>query len=757
MRFPLQQLGHRESDYERPTMKWECGWRREGRSCEAGPDACGNCQAARQSVCEPRQQGGNWVCTRSPMFGGPCAEGPDRDGNCCHPRPAQPVCKPRLKLRGRRGRFVKIIAGLTLAVLLLLLLAPGSYDNLSPGPLSSAHAGLRPEAAGKPNQCSLCHVAADARHAFGALLTAVRPGDPLANSQRCASCHFTDEQLADRDIFKVHSTPPSRLEPATRRAQDRAAGRADQPGPGASPGLDLALARLLGSPAGQPDAELACATCHVEHHGQTLSLAAMSDAACQVCHTDAFARFGRGHPEFHLGPQPAGLNFNHLEHQRREPEAFNCASCHEVAPDRLGGVVSFRGFDQSCATCHAEDFRPLALPMPIVQLPALEPDADWWNPQATLDPDASLPPTMLLLLAGDPAVRPELSQLVDAQGDLTAVTSLRLTQEDEDTLAEAIRRLLIDLSADDPAGLRQRLASALNLPADHPHVVRLARELRPAREAVFLFAFDHLEALELDEAVADELPAFTATLPDAAGPPAVQYLFADAQQTADHDQLIARAAHADPLIVALLDALGESARQPDAPASPDKPSRHLAADLLKTSARQWETSCLSCHSPGDDAQGLPRIVWQSPPRSLGFRKFDHATHVPRTHPPAELADLARHATAQTPAAASPTATQGRPAPPDDDPARQLATHHPDQAACLSCHGFATPTTASGSPSGSAPRSDPPSSGLQPVAVASCVDCHSPHQPAGDACLTCHDYHHQRPLLRGLPHLRATAD
>ena len=96
----LQARGARESPYERPDRKWLCGWAAEGRPCWLGPDPKGRCAVTHE--CHPVRQGDRWQCTRSPVFGGACDDGPLSDGSCCRPIPR---CQPVRSLRAQRGRL----------------------------------------------------------------------------------------------------------------------------------------------------------------------------------------------------------------------------------------------------------------------------------------------------------------------------------------------------------------------------------------------------------------------------------------------------------------------------------------------------------------------------------------------------------------------------------------------------------------------------------------------------------------------------
>ena len=786
MNFPLQQTDHRASRYERPNQKWECGWACEGAGCAAGPDARGRCQVHRQSICEPRKDGDRWVCTRLSVDGGPCVAGPRPDGRCCRPAGTHPACSPRLKLRARRGRVVGAVAAATLGLLAIALASPWSLELVSPGPVSRAHASLDPALAsaggGAGHQCAACHTRTDGvDHALGALLA--DGGAPLADSHRCSACHFDLEGPGGEHLLKVHSQDPAVLRSATRRAEQRQTDKATTGEAGAAadgrPGAVLSLAAFVGGPVADLEQPLSCAVCHVEHHGLDHDLSFMSDTSCQVCHTDRFAGFGGsagrgllaaadpvspaapvdadadanaaaseqeaealtvaawargagaagvgagGHPAFAQVGEP-GLQYNHLSHQRREGEAYSCGTCHEVDGPKVGRVIGLKGFEQSCLSCHADELKKLAEPLAVVRLPAMETDASWYAPEATMlehDEEAPLPLMLYLLLAGDAEARPVVDELA-AFGMLDAVVEFDLEDlEQKNTLADGLKRVLEVLAADDVSALRTRLSASLRLPDDSPEVKELADRLHPAREGVFLFTLDYLEELELEEPSIDGRPSFSASLPDSDQEPGVDYRFVDPEATGGQARLIAWDGHGDPLIVALLSAL-ERASAPTAVSGDASGSGaegddggaggvSLTGELYTAFGDVWNTSCLSCHAVTDDA-GRRRLIWSSPPRSVGFAKFDHLTHVPRA---AGGLDVASALDAGAAGAAG--------------------------GSCVSCHALAESVEPPAGQLGGG-------TGLLPVSQGSCLDCHNQALPAGGiggaSCTVCHVYHVQRPTL-----------
>lgn len=132
-------------------------------------------------------------------------------------------------------------------------------------------------------------------------------------------------------------------------------------------------------------AENACATCHLEHLGDS-GLRAVPDVACVSCHGDLEARAGApavanltsfpSHPEFSpLRPgqsDPARLRFNHHVHlttDRITNEKLECASCHRV--DSRGLLMKPIEFERDCRRCHAQE---VTGPIAAIEVPHEAPE-----------------------------------------------------------------------------------------------------------------------------------------------------------------------------------------------------------------------------------------------------------------------------------------------------------------------------------------------------------------------------------------------
>ena len=129
----IQRSDLNQSTYERPQQNWVCGWAAEGNPCRHGPNPKGVCVAAFE--CTPSDRNGRWHCSRQPVHGGRCEDGPRPDGSCCKPIPK---CQPVLSWRARRGKLTRWTMALTLGLLIVSIVWLGPAA-VSPGPLNAKH------------------------------------------------------------------------------------------------------------------------------------------------------------------------------------------------------------------------------------------------------------------------------------------------------------------------------------------------------------------------------------------------------------------------------------------------------------------------------------------------------------------------------------------------------------------------------------------------------------------------------------------
>src|SRR5688572_19584275 len=247
--LPPQDSNSRQ--YARPNDNWVCGYAGEGKACRLGPDARGNCGAAPE--CAPvleikaGETKGRWKCMRP---GGPCDDGPARDGACG--RPAM-RCSPRPTLRWWRGKTTAAVFAASVAS--LLIMGGGFWRGgfFNRGPISYAHAGpaFEERFAGTNkvhDTCGACHKAG-----AGGLVDIVNAA-----------------WKADPNPLEFHKLTRGASARTGMLAIDAACQKCHQ---------EHAV-HQHGVPVG-----LSCSTCHEEHRGPA-RMALPGDDRCAVCHGD---------------------------------------------------------------------------------------------------------------------------------------------------------------------------------------------------------------------------------------------------------------------------------------------------------------------------------------------------------------------------------------------------------------------------------------------------------------------------------------
>ena len=230
---------------------------------------------------------------------------------------------------------------------------------LLPGPLLSNHAAFE-------NDCGQCHAGVEEpslawakAFAGGALFGAKRD---LANTARCMACHdFGPDTLAPHGVGPPAAAPAVSDRDESRRAwsEARRASLETRLAAAVLP-ADYGMSETPGA-----QGPISCAACHREHEGRDFVATAMTNARCQVCHTEAFTSFAK-HPPFTDYPHHpvSRIAFDHGTHFGRHFAAAaregatppaTCGSCHT-------GDMAIDGFS-ACASCHeAELTRPVAGP-----------------------------------------------------------------------------------------------------------------------------------------------------------------------------------------------------------------------------------------------------------------------------------------------------------------------------------------------------------------------------------------------------------
>ncbi|WP_145082964.1 hypothetical protein [Aureliella helgolandensis] len=217
-----------------------------------------------------------------------------------------------------------------------------------------------------------------------------------------------------------------------------------------------------------------CAQCHIEHHGVSGDLKAITDSRCQSCHQEQFHSFADGHPPFDDFPYRAkrSIAFDHASHASKyfsqKNETFDCQVCH-VNPGQdsaVGPVMRTVGFEQACARCHAESLQSKSIEgWAILQLPSIESqdsennalNLQDWPAAAQFGYEGEVSVALRLLLAADDMAAPALKWL-PADGQLAEIPKLDLGRANATRrIAIGVRRLIADVSENGQKALKQRL------------------------------------------------------------------------------------------------------------------------------------------------------------------------------------------------------------------------------------------------------------------------------------------------------------
>ena len=593
---------HSDTAYNRPNQPFACGHECTGEACALGPDAKGRCQAGfvtddgrRAGQCIPSKGQYNritgetsnperWYCMRDASRGGSCQDGPLPDGSCC--KQLTP-CSPEASLRRKRGAASVLLAALTFGFVLILFASkPQSLDHpLNPGPVSAAHS-----AAGIT--CASCH--GDDRGPLSAM-TDFHSDRAFLDAHRCVDCHKEIGGGSKEQMFSPHTLPADHLKALTERAEQR-----DRPE--ITPVL-LGLASRLGTQQG----EIACASCHQEHRGTKADLTHLSNAQCQVCHTEQFHSFASGHPPFDSYPsrRRTRIFFDHQTHfsEYFKTEEFKqhakktCAECHTEQPG--GGMMLTGSFADTCADCH--DSNTKFGSWEILAFPKI----DARRIESLLDPELvqKLEPWGS---ASSREISPLLRILLGEQ-EVDALFPLRKASDEQKQAAAGFSKLLVDDIYGDAGSskLEERLLASDLLQGIEPEQRRRLGENLPA-------VFEDLRRATADGAS-----------------PVVAHTDSGGSFTYDPSEgslAYTPSGHADPFMRTILDIAAAKVGKVE-----------HAEELLGYASDFWqgfETTgagkCLKCHTLDRRVDGSMSINWMpasADPKARPITKFKHGSHV----------------------------------------------------------------------------------------------------------------------------------
>ena len=645
-------------------------------SCDDGPLPDGSC-CQMPPQCEPSKQAGQWACNRAK-----CQEGPLPDGSCSMKFTA---CQPVRETLAMRRLTVLAVLGLAIGAILLMTGAPSRLALVSPGTLATHHQGTE--------GCQDCHSVGEGRlvdWVHAAFSSSVGP----SQTQLCLKCHT---ELGENATF-AHSLASEVLAESIKNIDPASSSSAKS--------LILKAARTV-QPAEHE--ELACMTCHGEHHGEDFDMTQMANRECQVCHSQTFDSFQQGHPELtnFFYQRRTRLHFNHASHaivhfsnfERTLPNASEtlavskgapeCADCH--FPDALGQAMLTRGFEASCTSCHEHQITDDEfLPITILRIP-LPPTAD--------DESAATAETSPLENDSPHSPTPFMRLLLPDTSESINVTE-RSGPSLEGVLSNlALQQLLGEMLHQDHQGLEQRLRELLGPDEVAVDLSLLAKTL--TRLDFQRIDRQHLLTLISEESSeADNAPETNSGEQAASAGRSSWNL----DRSPDALTLSFRpTGHADPFLKAWLEA---GARHTDATAF----RQNSDADTPLTTIFRQLTSptlvgrCLKCHTVGEAADGHLQMEWWADRSSGGRREFTRFNHAPHL-------TLGHKTTCTT---CHPVASES-----------EVVLFKPEfvhRDNTINTNALATEA-----------------SGFHPVEKAVCFKCHQ-RATAGDSCLMCHLYH-----------------
>ncbi|WP_182871215.1 cytochrome c3 family protein [Stieleria mannarensis] len=406
----------------------------------------------------------------------------DRPGDSWMPAVATDGSGDDMRVRtwmGRRRRWSTIVLATVAVVTLLTVSFVPRATLLEPGELSTPHAQVLSGVASS-DACAACHhQAAVSPWAWFRSASDAHAG--VTQSDLCMDCHH--RTIAPNLAYAAHNLPRSVRDQMTETIR-LASKRSD----GGDSGF---LPRFIPDTAVDQN-NVACGTCHREHHGADADLLALSNTQCQTCHSKRFGAFPESHPDWSEWPYGRGgvIAFNHATHQQTHFRAwksgtkkFDCTTCHPDVAQKRGAPSAARGelarvasYEDSCMACHDESMNVLAgKGIDFLALPTLPRDAltgvEGWPDAASGYPDGVLSPLAELMLRADQAVSSAVHKIPAA--DVSRLES------DADQTADQLRRLargfqtLIDeVGRSGQSVMRQRLLNLGISPGPFDAVLR---------------------------------------------------------------------------------------------------------------------------------------------------------------------------------------------------------------------------------------------------------------------------------------------
>lgn len=264
----------------------------------------------------------------------------------------------------------------TIGFLLVVLAGEQHVVAVNPGRLTTSHAG-------ENLSCESCHSQGSLSALFSVGEEDFIHSRAMADSKLCLDCH--GEEIGDwNDEARFAHGWDEQERAAVSTTEVEKVSFVETP-------VAVWLASKSGIRQEGLQGQLACSTCHQEHHGSDASLTVLSNNQCQVCHQDQFHGFGDGHPTFaEIGYPYSRRTRIHFDHETHFGGHFNkrikfkegveydwppadgesCRVCHETDPN--GEYMKLKGYEATCAKCHDENFVRGGYRMTLLAIPEIE-------------------------------------------------------------------------------------------------------------------------------------------------------------------------------------------------------------------------------------------------------------------------------------------------------------------------------------------------------------------------------------------------